>query len=398
LFVDDEPRVLQGLRLGFWSYRNELTTEYCTGGAEALELLAGEPFDAVVSDMRMPKMDGEALLRRVQIVHPDVVRVVLSGQTDRKVAARMVHVAHQFLSKPCDVSVIRQRLGESLQLRPHFPQTGVRALVSGIGQLPVSHDVKLALATALEGAPLALEPIAGLVLQDSALCAKVLQMANSAFFGPSRQVSAVSDAVRALGAEGLRVLVASAETSTDPVDSPEQRELQARAHAIAAVARRVALDVDVDPAQAFAAGLLSTLGARVFCTYLGPAHAEVREQARESCVAIQELELGRFGVTHARVGAYLASLWGLEPALVAALHAQNLGSRTSGTTPDLGWVLHMACGLVEESLAARPRYFAAPEHGANGLPEGKADSWSAAARAALLSPDGAHASAVAGSP
>jgi HD-like signal output (HDOD) protein len=395
LFVDDEPRVLQGLKLGFWSYRSELTTEYCTGGAEALELLAAEPFDAVVSDMRMPKMDGEALLRRVQIVHPDVVRVVLSGQTDRKVAARMVHVAHQFLSKPCDVSVIRQRLGESLKLRPYFPQTGVRALVSGIGQLPVSPEVKLALLTALDGAPLALEPIAALVLLDSALCAKVLQMANSAFFGPSRQVSALGDAVRALGAEGLRVLLASAETAVDHVGSSEQRELEARAHAIAAVAHRVALDVDVDPAHAFAAGLLSTLGARVFCTYLGPAHAEVREQARELCVGIQDLELGRFGVTHARVGAYLASLWGLDPALVAALHTLNLGSRTSDGTPDLGWVLHVACGLVEEAAAARPRYFATLEHGAGALPEGQAGLWIAAARAALLSPDGAQASAVA---
>jgi HD-like signal output (HDOD) protein/CheY-like chemotaxis protein len=395
LFVDDEPRVLQGLRLGFWSYRDELTTEYCTGGAEALELLAGEPFDAVVSDMRMPGMDGEALLRRVQLVHPDVVRVVLSGQTDRKVAARMVHVAHQFLSKPCDVSVIRQRLGESLQLRPHFAQTGVRALVSGIGQLPVSHDVKLALLAALDGSPLELEPIAAIVLLDSALCAKVLQLANSAFFGPSRQVSAVCDAVRALGAEGLRVLLASGEAVSAKVDPPEQRELQARAHAIAAVAHRVALDVGVDPAQASAAGLLSMLGARVFCTYLGAAHAQVREQARELCVGIQDLELGRFGVTHARVGAYLASLWGLEPALVAALHMQSLGSSSPGGTPDLGWVLQVACGLVEESAAARPRYFAALEPGASGLPEGKADHWMAAARAVLPWPGGAQGSAAA---
>jgi hypothetical protein len=94
------------------------------------------------------------------------------------------------------------------------------------------------------------------------------------------------------------------------------------------------------------------------------------------------------------VGAYLASLWGLDPALVAALHTLNLESRTWDGTPDLGWVLHVACGLVEEAAAARPRYFATLDHGASGCPEGKTGTWLAAARAAL-SPDGAQAPAAA---
>jgi HD-like signal output (HDOD) protein len=384
LFVDDEPRVLQGLKLSLWRYEHEWRTEYSSSGAEALALLELEPFDAVVSDMRMPGMDGEALLRRVQVAHPDVMRVVLSGQTDRKVAARMVHVAHQFLSKPCDVDMLRRRLGDALALRAHFRQATVRALVSGLGQLQISEHVREVLGAALGNGPAPIDPLVDMVLQDSALCAKVLQIANSAFFGPPRQSSGIQTAVRALGAESLRAALAATDTSPSPSDPAQQRELQQRASAIGAVARVVALDVNVDPDQALAAGLLSTLGARMFCTYLTPEHAAARRRAREARLPIQEVELQCFGTTHAQVGAYLAGLWGLEPALVAALRNGEPPKLPERESVDLPWVLHVACALAEEACADGLQYFAPLDRAALGQHGVNHERWSNAARQALL--------------
>jgi HD-like signal output (HDOD) protein len=382
LFVDDEPRVLQGLKAGFWRFRGEWETEYACGGAEALALLAGQPFDVIVSDMRMPGMDGEALLRRVQADYPDVVRVVLSGQTDRDVAARMVHVAHQFLAKPCEVSVIRQRLQDTLSLRSQFAQPGVRAIVSGLGQLQVVSSVKNSLKEVLSDSRPVLEPIVDLVLQDSALCAKVLQIVNSAFFGPPRQLSAVREAVRVLGTESLRAALRRSDPDRPDDDSAEHARLQTTANTIAAVAHRIAHDLSLDTARALGAGLLSTLGARVFCSYFAEEHAEVQREALEQGVVIQEVELRRFGTTHTQVGAYLAGLWGLEPALITALAAQGPNATAALEPNSLGWLLNVASTLVEDASGARPRYFVElASHLAHS--ESHRAEWRAAALAAV---------------
>jgi len=65
LFVDDEPVLLDGLRRSLRSMRNEWSITFAGSGEEALKVLEKAPFDVVVSDMRMPKMDGAQLLNEV---------------------------------------------------------------------------------------------------------------------------------------------------------------------------------------------------------------------------------------------------------------------------------------------------------------------------------------------
>lgn len=110
LFVDDEPGVLAGLSGLLRKQRNDWHMTFVPSGAEALRELAAAPYDVIVSDMRMPQMDGAALLRRVQKEYPHVVRIVLSGQTEEEVSRRLVHVAHQFIAKPCEGRELRQTI------------------------------------------------------------------------------------------------------------------------------------------------------------------------------------------------------------------------------------------------------------------------------------------------
>ena len=67
---------------------------FVSSGAAALEALAKEPYDAVVSDMRMPLMDGAQLLEEIKQRHPDVVRMILSGQSSREAVYRSISPAH----------------------------------------------------------------------------------------------------------------------------------------------------------------------------------------------------------------------------------------------------------------------------------------------------------------
>lgn len=108
LCVDDEPKVLEGLKLHL---RRQYDVHVATSGQAALELLKeGGPFAVVLSDMRMPGMDGAALLGQIRQRYPDTVRMLLTGQADLDSAIAVVNEGQlfRFLTKPCPPSVLLQ--------------------------------------------------------------------------------------------------------------------------------------------------------------------------------------------------------------------------------------------------------------------------------------------------
>ena len=102
LFVDDEPSLLRALRRMLMPQRERWAISFVEGGRSALEVLALDAFDVVVTDMRMPGMDGSQLLNEVQRLYPGTYRIVLSGYTEAEARASVALVAQRFLTKPCD--------------------------------------------------------------------------------------------------------------------------------------------------------------------------------------------------------------------------------------------------------------------------------------------------------
>jgi response regulator RpfG family c-di-GMP phosphodiesterase len=101
LFVDDEPNVLEGIRR---TLRKQGEIYTAASGAEGLRVLSeSAPFALVVSDMRMPIMNGAQFLAKVREHAPDTVRMILSGQADLQATIAAVNDGHiyRFLSKPC---------------------------------------------------------------------------------------------------------------------------------------------------------------------------------------------------------------------------------------------------------------------------------------------------------
>jgi response regulator RpfG family c-di-GMP phosphodiesterase len=115
LLVDDEVAVLDGLRR---QLRKKFTVHTATGGAEALERLKTEPVAVVVSDMRMPQMDGATFLSEVRLRHPNVVRILLTGQADTQAAITAVNQGqiYRFLTKPCPPEVLLEEIGSAVEL------------------------------------------------------------------------------------------------------------------------------------------------------------------------------------------------------------------------------------------------------------------------------------------
>ncbi len=117
LCVDDEPELLDNLRLVLRK-RFDVTT--AQSGAEALALFDADeiaPFDAVVSDMRMPEMTGAVFLTTLRNRYPDVPRLLLSGQSDLDSAIAAINDAKifRFLTKPCPPDLLIESIDEAIQ-------------------------------------------------------------------------------------------------------------------------------------------------------------------------------------------------------------------------------------------------------------------------------------------
>ena len=118
LFVDDEPFVLEGLMRSLFDFDEEFDCDVATSGPRALELIDEDgPYDVIVSDMRMPGMDGAELLSRVVNIAPNALRVVLSGHAELEASMRALAIAHHFLKKPAKTDVLVDVLRTSLEWR-----------------------------------------------------------------------------------------------------------------------------------------------------------------------------------------------------------------------------------------------------------------------------------------
>lgn len=117
LMVDDEPSVLSALRRVFRA--QGIQTLQATSGAEGLVLLASNRVDLVVSDMRMPEMDGARFLERVKEHDRSIVRILLTGYADMSstVAAINKGAIHRFIAKPWDDNELVLAVREALVRR-----------------------------------------------------------------------------------------------------------------------------------------------------------------------------------------------------------------------------------------------------------------------------------------
>jgi len=130
LFVDDEASLLSGMKR---LLRDEYCVETAVGAVEALKLMDEVPsFAVIVSDMRMPNMNGVEFLGTVKARWPEATRVMLTGQSDQETACQAVNVGaiFQFLKKPCSPSEVKKVLVEAVAEHDRRVQERDRLLTS----------------------------------------------------------------------------------------------------------------------------------------------------------------------------------------------------------------------------------------------------------------------------
>jgi HD-like signal output (HDOD) protein len=337
LFVDDEPKILEGLQRMLRPMRHDWEMEFAGGAEAALADLQQRHFDVVVTDMRMPGMDGAMLLSKVREIHPEIVRIVLSGHSDEELILSSVGATHQYLSKPCDPELLKQTIGRACSLRDLLSNTSLTLLISEMQSLPSLPSLYLELMKQLEKPDPSIKVIGSIISKDPGMTAKILQMVNSAFFGLRRHVSNPTDAVSLLGIDIMKSLALSIHifSQFNQIRIPRLSFEQLWKHntSVGLLAKQIAQSEKQSHQvveDSFTAGLLHECGKLVLATRLPKEYVEMLDLMTTEGITEIEAEQKIFGATHPEVGAYLLGLWGLPDSIVEAIAFHQNPARCTG--------------------------------------------------------------------
>jgi HD-like signal output (HDOD) protein len=326
LFVDDEPKVLQGLGRILRSERNHFETSFATSGREALSILAKEHFDVVITDMKMPEMNGLQLLSEIKTLYPDIVRIILSGESDLNMTMKSVSLSHQFLNKPCSPETLKSTILRTCRLSDFLKNDSLKKALTQIDTLPSMPSIYIEVTDELQSPNASIQKVGKIISQDVALTSKILQLVNSAYFSLPRHISSPEHAAVMLGLDIIRslILVVQIFKKFELMDMPNKFFELLWAHNVMTgkIAKSIAKNESRDQKiidNAFIAGLLHDSGKLILASSFPEEYRDILKKTQGKWGRIWEIEEDILGITHAEVGAYLMELWGLPVSIIEAL-------------------------------------------------------------------------------
>jgi HD-like signal output (HDOD) protein len=346
LFVDDEPRILGGLRRMLRPYRERWDMSFAEGGEAALATMRERACDVIVSDYRMPGMDGAQLLEQVRREHPGTARVILSGQTNEDNLLRIMVLAHEFLTKPASSEQLVDTVDRLIGVRT--------AAADFVDALPSPPSALTDLVDALHAEDASAASVGAVIERDPAATAKVLHLVNSSAYTMGRTVSNVPQAVALLGLHTVRGLVlmhdlirtfdVGGDLPAGWIDGLTRHSVETSRLA------RLLGDGAEWQSHAFTAALLHEVGQLVLASSRPAAFRKVLDAwpgaGAEDGLCAAEHEA--FGVSHLEVGVQLLGRWGLPAPVIDAVGGHPEAG--AGGVTDAAAAVTLAHHAVEEAL------------------------------------------------
>jgi HD-like signal output (HDOD) protein len=305
--------------------RKEYELCFAESAKQALDLMGENEFDVVVSDMRMPGMDGADLLAEIQNKYPHSIRIMLTGQADDESTLRTIGVVHQFLAKPCDPEKLRGILIRASALHRLMIDGKLKDIISSIDTLPSLPTVYAKLQKKIRDPEASLDDIGDIISQDIAMTAKVLQLVNSAFFGLYQKVESPGRAVKLLGLDTIKALVLGTQIFSEikiASNDFSAEFLWMHSMMVGTLAKKIADLEGVAKeivSNCFIAGVLHDIGKLILISKMPQHYNEVVLLAKEENLTLRQAERTIFKATHCDMGAYLTGLWGFSSDIVEAI-------------------------------------------------------------------------------
>lgn len=348
LFVDDEINILKGIERMLFPYRKQWNMGFVDNGKKALEYIESNTVDVLISDMRMPEMDGAQLLEIIKEKYPQIIRIILSGHSDNEKSLKSTRLAHQFLAKPFDSDMLKKILAKTINLRELLNKKELVNFVNGIGNLPVLPKIFTQIESELKNRDISLSKIGDLIAKDITLSAKILQIVNSAFFGLPTKVSNVSQATTYLGVNIIKSLILSIGVFTKLKVNKENEfyleNLWEHSLQVANISKKIATLEGLERTvveEAYTAGLLHDLG-KIILFQKPNYYTDVFNLMENDEISFEEAEKKIYGASHSEIGAYLIGLWGLQDEIVESVAYHHTPDLVGDNSINILYAVHLA--------------------------------------------------------
>ena len=325
LFVDDEVKILKAFTRLF------LDTDYeviiAESGMEALKIIENEEIDLIVSDMRMPNMNGYELLNEVRKKHPHIVRMILSGFAEERIVfdSLQKNIAKLYILKPWENSVLISTIDKLFKIEDVLTNNNnVLKLIKSADELPTIKEAYQKIIDKIENNE-EIYKVVEAIESDNSITTKLLHIINSSHFGV--QTGSIKRAVGYLGIDNVKNIVISSAFidslgfETDDKDRLKLLWKQAFiSNRIASFVYSEFLNIKI-PETEMNVGLLVNIGMAFLIYHFHDKYEEILDEAKKQDVSIIELENKGFGTNHQEIGAYLLKWWDIPlPIVEAALY------------------------------------------------------------------------------
>lgn len=321
LFVDDEMQILKALMRLFMDTQYEIIT--AQSGIEALEILKNEHINLIVSDMRMPNMDGYELLLKVKELYPKVMRIILSGYSDEKVVFKALqkNIAKLYMFKPWENDKLLALVDQMFETEDVLNNTNLLTLINNIENLPtIESNYQRIINKIDEDSDVAL--ISSLIENDVAMAAKILHVANSAFFGA--KTGSVKQAVSYIGLQNTKQLVLSTSIIESMIDTGIIGQSIKNNWSHSFVSNKLLAFIYEKhlkkkiPDEYASAALFHNIGSVFFLKYFKSEYLKLLIKAKNEKKDIILYEVESFKVSHMEAGAYLLKWWDFPYSIIEA--------------------------------------------------------------------------------
>ncbi len=360
LFVDDEKGILKALRRVFIDEQWNLY--FATSGSEGLKILKENNVDLVISDVRMPEMDGIEFLTQVRKTHPHVVRIYLTGYADQQsmVKALANGNAQQVLPKPWDdqelIEVVREALEQSVKQKQKYYE--LQRIINSLTTLPPMPQTYMKVKDYLSASEtFSLPKAAEIIEKDISLCAELIRWSNSSLFGQRFKVESVQRALVVLGSEIAKgILLAgsvfkSSHFRKKKLPGFNNNDFYKHSIACAIISQKI---IEHSPfnsnelkERAFTAGLIHDIGKLVEQDCLPEKFQEIIELANLKKQTIRWAEEKILATSHEEIGAYLAEWWNMPTFLVNTIRWHHT-THSNNFDKELIGAVHLANSLAHQ--------------------------------------------------
>jgi HD-like signal output (HDOD) protein len=322
LFVDDEVQILKSLKRLFRGSGYEVY--FADSGAMAIDILTNNRVDLVVTDIRMPEMDGFELLKHIKEDYPLTLRVALSGFTDnRKIFDALENnLAKLYMFKPWDNSELLATIDKIFELEDVLLDQDLLDMINNLDEIPSIPFLYREISKLVEE-DASIEDIAAKIEQDQSIASKVLKVANSAFYGA--KTGSINQAIMYIGLINVKNIVLTNSVFNNFGEKSKYHELLWKhvnlTNKFVNVIYQRCLNKRLPNVYA-SAGLLHDIGRILLIRFFTERYKElmVRLDAGEG-KTMSNLESELIGFDHQQVGGYLLSWWEIPvPIVEAALY------------------------------------------------------------------------------